>query len=624
MTLRRSTSWILALCAPLVVGSTARAMPDAARAEIEHELGAPTAPGPRLERAQIHGVPWCGGVQKRDPEWWMHAVDDLQQYRNSRHSQFRLFRLARAGCGEPDDPLAQRIATEALQLWINETGMAAREAIESLALRTDKDGFQAERTALCDAIKPKDNDTRKERNALAMARLQLLGCRRDDPLWMQSEKVEYLGSFIDRGSVARDDLAHLAWVLHRQSQDLEEGVDDALVGYAVDQFDFHAVSADAAIHQLDAAPFRGSRYARVMVLESLGRAQLVTAKIEALVAKRASDPEWKELLFTAPDRGAAAWNAAAEHDKAALARSDEFDRKLTEGGDIHGCQTAMRADFLAIMKPLKHEDLRTLEAAMSDHPLAGLLAKRFARCLMIDGDPYAKFVGSVLLQEVSSAVRVIPGPRTAAYYAVLDAKAGHRDRSRDRRDDEDGEDGEERSTSRRHGPPRALGFPDSRSGVIARLTDVFQYEEENDRANEGDFVSGVIKSVGKGKAKGSVHVVFVKKKKLFQDQVCRETNKIDAVDPHTGKRTYRQECHSTGSKWGEVGPDPVDVPVELAGALQPGRYARFSGISINGSLHLSSSTPKLPLEVYRQVQKGKDEGDETGKHLIALFGFLLE
>jgi hypothetical protein len=72
-------------------------------------------------------------------------------------------------------------------------------------------------------------------------------------------------------------------------------------------------------------------------------------------------------------------------------------------------------------------------------------------------------------------------------------------------------------------------------------------------------------------------------------------------------------------------PDPVDVPVELAGALRPGRYARFSGISIDGRLRLSSSTPKLPLEVYRQVQKGKDEDDqETGKHLVALYGFVLE
>ena len=224
------------------------------------------------------------------------------------------------------------------------------------------------------------------------------------------------------------------------------------------------------LHQLDAAPFRGSRYARVIVLESLGRARRVTAQIEALVAKRVSDPEWKELLITAPDRGAAAWNAAAERDKAALARSDDFDRKLHEGGDTHGCQAALRPDFVAMFKAFKHEDLPTLEAAMSDHLLGGLLAQRFARCLMVDGNPYAQFVGAVLLEEVIFHVRVIPGPRTAAYYAALDAHAGHLDHSQDEED-------RTRSRMMRHRSrrPRALGFGDPPDEVTRPLTDVFQY-----------------------------------------------------------------------------------------------------------------------------------------------------
>jgi hypothetical protein len=624
----RPTSWILAFCAWLVAGSTAWAIPPSLRPDIEKELAHPTAPGPGLERAQLRGIPWCGSVRERDPDWGGLVADDLQQYRNNRHYESRLFHLARAVCSEPEEPLAQRIATEVLQLWINETGMTARNAVESLALRADKDGFQAERTALCDAIKPKSDDDRdrrdrdrhKERNALAAARYKLFGCWHDDPLWMQVDEVEHLGPYIDRGSAARDELAHLAWVLHRQHKELEQGNDEALIGYAVDQFDFHAVSADAAIHQLDTAPLRGSRYARVMVLESLGRAQLMTARIEARVAKRVSDPEWKEMLITAPDRGAAAWNAAAERDKAALARSDEFDRKLREDGDTHGCQAALRPDFLAMWKTLKHDDILPLETAMSDHPLAGLLAMRFARCLMVDGDPYAQFVGAVLRQELTSDVRVIPGPRTAAYYAVLDARAASSDHDRHGRHDR-----EEGPTPgwRTHRAPRPLGFTDSSSGVISILTGVFQYEDRDHSGVTNDFVHGVIKSVGK--IKGGVHVVFVKKKKLVQDQSCHETNKIDRQDPKTGKITYRQVCHDIGSRWVEEGPDPVDVPAELASGLQPGRFATFSGISIDGHMRLSSTAPKLPLEVYRGVQIDKDHGDqELGKHLLARYGFPLE
>jgi hypothetical protein len=173
-------------------------MPASARTEIEHEIGPPTPPGPGLERAQLRGIPWCGGVHERDPEWWMHIVDDLHQYRTSRHYEGRLFRLARGVCSEPDDPLAQRVATEVLQLWINESGMAARDAVESLAARSDKDTFQAERTALCDAIKPKGDDSRKERTALAAARFLLLGCKREDPLWMFADEVEHLGPIAAR------------------------------------------------------------------------------------------------------------------------------------------------------------------------------------------------------------------------------------------------------------------------------------------------------------------------------------------------------------------------------------------------------------------------------------------
>lgn len=618
MTLRRLTSWILASCALLAAGSTAWAMPPSMRPEIERALEPPTPPGPGLERAQLRSIPWCSGVRERDRDWALRVPDDLRQYRTSRHYEIRLFRLASGVCSEPEEPLAQRVATEVLQLWINETGMAARDAVESLALRVDKDGFQAERTALCDAIKPRGDDTRKERNALATARFKLFGCRRDDPMWMQADEVEHLGPFVDRGPVTRDELAHLAWVLHRQFKELEQGNDNALAGYAIDQFDFHAVSADRAIHQLDAEPFRGSRYARVMVLESLGRAQMITARIEALVAKRVSDPEWKELLITAPDRGAAAWNAAAERDKAVLARSDEFDRKLREGGDTHGCQTALRADFLAILKTFKREDLPGLEAAMSDHPLAGLLARRLARCMMTDGDEKTRFAGALLDHEVASNVRVIPGPRTAAYHAALAAHAAHRDR-----DEGEDEDGSRRSRSRPQRETRRVESRVSFDDMTRPLQGVLQLEYQAGNSMTDNYVAGVIKSVSKGKR--GVHVVFVKKKKMERGEVCRETNKIDRQDPRTGKITYRKVCHWTDPKPVDEGPDPVDVPVELAGGLQAGRYATFSGIPINGVMHLSDSTPRIPLEVYRGVQKAKDEDEgESGKHLVALYGLVLE
>ena len=76
----RPTSWILALCTLLAAGSPARAMPPATRAEIEQAIGPPTPPGSGLERAQVRGIPWCGGVREHEREWWA-PVNNLHRYR---------------------------------------------------------------------------------------------------------------------------------------------------------------------------------------------------------------------------------------------------------------------------------------------------------------------------------------------------------------------------------------------------------------------------------------------------------------------------------------------------------------------------------------------------------------
>lgn len=78
----RSTSWILTFCVSLVAGS-AFALPPGAREEIEHEIGPPTPPAPGRERAQLRGIPWCGGVRERDRDWAGLVIDDARQRRRA-------------------------------------------------------------------------------------------------------------------------------------------------------------------------------------------------------------------------------------------------------------------------------------------------------------------------------------------------------------------------------------------------------------------------------------------------------------------------------------------------------------------------------------------------------------
>jgi hypothetical protein len=554
------------------------------RAELDKVLQHPTAPGLGLDRAQVRALPWCGTIHEHQQDWASSVQTNLNSYHESSGLESRLFDSARLLCSAPTDPVALRAAVEIEQLWINETGLAEADALVSLALRADDNAFQAERTRVCEATEPKGSDPHAERTALAAARYSLLGCRLSNPLWMNFDDLEPLTPFVDRGSAERDAFAHLAWVLYRQRKEQEAGEPDAILGYAIDQFDFHAVAADAVLHQLDAAPYRGNRYAHVVVLESIAHAHMVTARLDALVAKRANDGTWKELLLTAPQRGAAAWAAAAGHDKDALAHSDDIDRKMREGGDFKGCQTALRADFLAIVKPLKHDDVHVLNASISDHLLAGLLLQRLSRCMALDGDADA---AALIHSNLIPRLRIVTGPRVAAYYATLDAISAQ-------------------------GSPKHAARQDVEEDVPADpklkyLPALEEYDGVRAGIDDNAQIRGGVAAVDKT-AKG-MRVTFAKVGTKVMSQSCTETNKIDRID-HDGRITYRQVCHDTGMVTRNDTPDPVVVPAKYASGLHGGGYATFD--SLAGGSPLS---PQLPLAVYK---------DRAGKHLVAFYGFPLE
>jgi hypothetical protein len=235
MTARRPTSWIPVFCVLLMTASSAWAQQ---RNELDRVLQRMTAPEPGFERARVRGMPWCSNVHEPDRDWAGTVRLNLDSYRRDTHVKNNLFSSARALCSAGSDPLAQRAWIELEQLWINQTGMAEADAFVSFSLRADDAVFQADRTQLCDAIKPRRDDPEEERKALATARNELFGCRADDPLWWQSYDVWGLESFVDRGAIERDELAHVAWVLLRQWKELNPDEPDAILGYAIDQFDF--------------------------------------------------------------------------------------------------------------------------------------------------------------------------------------------------------------------------------------------------------------------------------------------------------------------------------------------------------------------------------------------------
>ena len=567
-------------------------------AELDRSLAHP-APLPGLERAHVAPARWCGRLKERDEAWAGTFVNELQDYRAGHASQYRLYAGARLLCNAPQRPAAQRAAAEIVQYWINETGLSEQDAIASLAARFDEDAWTASHDQLCSAFgdsndsddDDRDNDdndddtddegehAERRRPApahhhkspgagrLAEARKRLLGCGGGDPQWLQrsTSADDHLAEYVDRGPILQDVLARTSWILFRSEKALEPGYppERRLAGYALDQFTLHTVTTDQLMHVLDAAPFKGNMYARAVLLETSGWLKMRVAQYEAEVAQKTADPVWKTILINAPQRGAAAWQAAADKHKDALAHSDAFAENHTKG-----CQKQLWGELLAIVKPLKHDSVEALYQSISDDPLAGLLLQRLIRCLGVEGQHGA----ATTLEWLGGSVRIQSGPMMAAYYSTFDAVSELGDRTR------------------------------------IKLNDVpFLSEPQRGRPDRIDEANtfGVMASVTKT-AKG-VHVVFVQKRIQTMSQKCVETNKADRVTDD-GKIIYRQVCHDTGMVWVDTSPEPVDVPAQYAGGLKAGRYAKFE--DANMSAHTA-----IPKSVF---------SDKVGKHLIAWGGFLFE
>ncbi len=506
--------------------------------------------------AEAGGPPsWCKGPPKdRDDAWAGTAENSLQDYRSSHHSQYRLLEAARLTCNAPRDPAAAKIGDEVLHAWMKESGLSEAEANNSLAARIDGEAWKTELEKLCEPLEEAGFEK------IPRAHKFLFGCNGEQLWLMPGNDMSDMAEMVDRGAVSHDDLAHLAWMISRATKALDPTEKHAIAGYIIDQVDFRVLPTDAAmLHALDEEPYKGSRVAKVILIETMAYLRMVVARVEAAVAKKTQDPKWKEILVTAPGRGIAAWDEAATKLREQLAHSDEKQKP--------GCEKVLRADLLPILKKLEHKDLPTFLGAVSDHPLAGLFIQRLGLCMVKQEKQQA---AGQLIYDLAEYVRIMPGPRMAAYYATLDAV---------------GKLGEDSPL---------------KPGEIPKLGEPKYGHAEFD--NRGTH--GVIASVAK--KGGSLHVVFVTTKIQELARDCVETNKIDRVNPD-GKVEYRKVCHDAGLVWVDTTPMPVDVPIAYGDSVKAGRKAAFDDAM--------GAKNAIPVAIYN---------DKQGHKLVNVATFPLE
>ena len=526
------------------------------------------APAPGVAKATQRAPSWCANVPA-ESGYSFSGILQVITGSNTLHA-------AKAVCSLPaNEKAVQHAAAIVAQNWMNDSGLSQAEAETTIALRLDA-GYDAGKTRLCKAIgKPPeadddDGDPKDEEGLFRKTRLHLFGCDANDPAWMDDETSwhDLSAAFFDQSVTPPDQIVRLGYVLDRAKRAFEDprmnNEKKYLTPYGADSIDYRELSDDGVKQMIEVAPYKGNVYAKATILESLARARMGIAILDARAqAFAAKDPDYKEALFDAPKRAVDEYNAAAKLYAAEIARSNQFEHDSHSPKRVAGCEATLRADFLKVYGTLKHSTKEEALASMSN-PVASLLLQRLVSCMTIANQAVAADLQNLRVNQV----RYARGPRSAAYFAIVDAiEKIHAERPK---------------------------FPLSR--------DLLKGEEAviggGTRVTASGVQKGIVKSATK---KGDVvHVVFVTTKVQVMNSTCSNTKHLLAVRDD-GSLQYEQSCHNTGLAWEDTTPTPMDVPSTYATGLAPNTYAELSATA-------------LPIVIYK---------DKTKAKLLSFYGFPL-
>jgi hypothetical protein len=551
----------------------------------EHELQdmarrmPPVAPDAGLEKAPLQAPLWCGSVHIDKGAWHPYSV--ASSYERWQKDGFNsLVDAARIVCAYGDEPNGKIAATTIAQTWINLTGLSYKDAVESLAARVNKEAWDSDHQKLCDALTIPD-EVLGEEIAFMKTRRILFGCP-GNAQWAEynSHPPDDLVAYLDQSAVEPDELLRLSLVLSRSSVSSEkERMDQSMVAYPIDSYDFRALSAEKAMKALEAPPYKGNLYARIIVKESLGIALWAIAQFDKEVKKRSSDPDWKELLLGSAQRAIAAYTSAALKYKDEIARSNEFERKVFGPSKraVAGCEPQLRKDFLTVYRKLEHTTANQAKESLSD-PIAGLLYGRLLACMALDGEGSA---AAHIQASLAHDVRYSRGPRTAAYYAALETV------------------GKIRSDRERFPvKPEDLNWTFRKSHAF----DDFRYGQH---ATESYIIDGhgVVKTATKT-ARG-LYITFATETHQEMTYSCVNTGRIVQIRDD-GSVQYYQSCHETG--WVTVNDtaEDITIPNHYTDGIVPGRSILFTATGTH------KDRKAFPNLVY---------ADKSKKKLISYYGF---
>jgi len=423
------------------------------------------------------------------------------------------------------------------------------------------DKFAEQRTALCKALEVSPELGGKEKT-YADAKRHLFGCANDGQLlWQDLGPINTGGvMFYLDSELGPDPLMRVYWLYGfvrepREALPAKDASDNLpLLYYAIAQDDLAKVDPAALDKLVSAPPY--NEYARIALMETVADLKARQRAYEQAVDKMTKgDDDYTAILRTAPKQAWDQWDKITTQWKPELERSNAFEAKFSSPSRkaLKGCSPELAKDAQKVIKSFKTTDYKELVDKIAGDPAANVLLRRVAWCFAVDKVP-----GSGALKDLVQKGRNLRGPRSLAYYAIVDAIA---EAKKDR-------------------PRLLLELSNffANGGVLSGESHFDERDFDFSGRVPGEWErsddQGVVASVKKG-AEG-VQINFKKVIIKSPDYDCVDDTRHPLKINSDGRIEYYQHCKPNGKTnvYDQTPPSIVVSPL-LAEGVKPGVFLRF-------------------------------------------------
>ena len=544
-------------------------------------------PAPGREKVGPVKPTWCDQVEidRRSPEhtiagrvgrvmesttkWWFNPGNTRM--------------LFEAFCAFPDHPGFQEQAGYMVQLWVNQTGQSKAEAIESLTLRANPEQWEAQQEEGCNQIRVPEEASAEEEQMIR-ARRQLLCNDKSDYFVFRGDIWGDYEWYIDRTDEPPSELDRLTYALEclpsgGREWNRNDWMRVGLCSHDVQALDRAKIEKETAGMT---APLKS------IALESYSTAKTVLADLERSAQEKVgSDPDYKKLLYAAPEAAWASWTKAYRQNKVAMDATFAFEKDLfgPRKSAVKGCWGTLESGVVKYVKAGKFKSKDAFLEGMSG-PVGYVLMNALGACYTVTSP---QRVGLLLLG-INDKTRSWRGPRAAVRWAMVDTLSSIKeDRTR---------------------------FPISFGAFQSGSTNLIRQEARNRGPNLSDGYNqidrGVVKKVSKPpKTKDTVLVAFKTESWMEDTHECWNTNKVRKIGSD-GTVQYFRKCKNTGRAKRTFTPKATHLFSWAAKGIKANAFVRVAVPA--ASDYGDRGRWGFPVEVYLNKQK---------KKLISMYGFTL-